>query len=911
MMRIIFILVFIFCPFIILGQNNEWSYFSSNQRVNAITSNKDFLWIGTDIGPVLMNKLSGNKKHFFSCNCKIPTNNINDCKVDNLGNVWFATMFGLTKFDGINWTTYNSSNSDLPGDWLSSLEFDSEGNLWIGTYYGALIKYHDGTWDVFYLPTYAYIWDICIESNGNIWLAANSEGLFLFSNNIFTSYKTSNSEIPSDWVLAVEVDSKGNKWVGTLGGLAKFDNNIWKVYNSSNSSLPYDWVKTISIDKQDNIWIGTWFGLAVLSGLNWTVYNSSNSGVPGDEITKILFDANNVTWIGTDNGLAKFTNNSWTSYKLNNDNFGTGWITDIKSDSSNNIWVGSWNGLSKFTGSDWLLFNTSNSGLRSNSINSITIMNNDKWISTGLGLSKFDDFNWITYTTSNSGLPDNNIHCVAIDSNGNVWIGTDGGLTKFDGANWENFNTFNSSLPVNQISKISINNNGEIWMATSQPSNLIIHFIDRNNIVVYDNETTGIPAMSGVSINGIAFDNSNNKWFAHNFGLTKFDNSNWTTVSSYSFFSLNIDKNGILWGGSGFDLAKYDGVSVNLVSTGLDEAIISTTIDSKNNIWIGTEHTSLGTYHEGGVNADINGTVVDYTGHILTKGTAYLFNNTKLYGGYDTVSITSIENGKYSFKNIANCGYTIFTTPDSSFQHLLPSYLGDTILWSGSDTLLVRGDVIGGNIKDYERPPLMNGNTIIAGEVISNLWPGTKKRDPIDNVGIVITKKSPAGKNSSSKNQLVGYTTTDILGTFKIESIEEGVYSIYVDYPGIPMDIRNNANIIVISKKNDTIKVVAEVNPDIILMKGNFIDNIDQTINISMVLKVYPNPIITSATIIYPDFIGIPYDFILSDLKGNQIKIINNIKTASFKFERENLPAGIYLIRLSGKDKYFGKLIIN
>jgi hypothetical protein len=35
---------------------------------------------------------------------------------------------GLSKFEGINWTSYNVSNSGLPDNWIFSIAIDSNGN---------------------------------------------------------------------------------------------------------------------------------------------------------------------------------------------------------------------------------------------------------------------------------------------------------------------------------------------------------------------------------------------------------------------------------------------------------------------------------------------------------------------------------------------------------------------------------------------------------------------------------------------------------------------------------------------------------------------------------------------------------------------------------------------------------------
>ncbi len=40
---------------------------------------------------------------------------------------------GLAKFDGVNWTVYNTSNSGLPDNWVYAIAIDGQGNKWIGT----------------------------------------------------------------------------------------------------------------------------------------------------------------------------------------------------------------------------------------------------------------------------------------------------------------------------------------------------------------------------------------------------------------------------------------------------------------------------------------------------------------------------------------------------------------------------------------------------------------------------------------------------------------------------------------------------------------------------------------------------------------------------------------------------------
>ncbi len=138
------------------------------------------------------------------------------------------------KFDGVNWTVYNTSNSGLPDNYVLTIAIDGGGNKWIGTGWGGVAKFDGVNWTV---------------------------------------YNTSNSGLPSNYVRAIAIDGQGNKWIGTgYGGLAKFDGVNWTVYNTSNSGLPSDCVHAIAIDGQGNKWIGTGGGLVPKGGLSPPVY---------------------------------------------------------------------------------------------------------------------------------------------------------------------------------------------------------------------------------------------------------------------------------------------------------------------------------------------------------------------------------------------------------------------------------------------------------------------------------------------------------------------------------------------------------------------------------------------------------------------------------------------------------------
>jgi ligand-binding sensor domain-containing protein len=98
------------------------------------------------------------------------------------GNVWFGTSIGLAKWDGINWTFYNTTNG-LPDNAITALRIDSNDILWIGT----------------------------------------QNGLSKFDGTTFTNYLTTNSPLTHNYISDIEIDGNNNKWIGTGNGVSVFN----------------------------------------------------------------------------------------------------------------------------------------------------------------------------------------------------------------------------------------------------------------------------------------------------------------------------------------------------------------------------------------------------------------------------------------------------------------------------------------------------------------------------------------------------------------------------------------------------------------------------------------------------------------------------------------------------------------
>ena len=319
--------------------------------------------------------------------------------IDRLGNKWFANGYGLGKYDGTNWTTYDPSGSGIPGNSIAALAVDHHGNKWVGPYSGGVSKFDGVNWSKKYVlsgPGYSddAAYSMIADQTDKIWMGGIDGDVYKYDG---TNWVTYNNTEDLWSINSIAVDSQNDKWFCTHDGLFKFDEANWVVYDSANSGLPNYEFSSIAVDLQGNEWLGSYgAGVYKFNGYSSIKYDSANSGLINDYVNVVKLDDHGNRWFGTANGVSKFDGTNWTSY------------------------------------------DTLNSGLPGNYINAIAIDKaGNKWFSTysstkylSEGVTKFDDTTWTTYTTFNSGLSDNTVYSIVVDNLNNKWFGTDLGLSE-------------------------------------------------------------------------------------------------------------------------------------------------------------------------------------------------------------------------------------------------------------------------------------------------------------------------------------------------------------------------------------------------------------------------------------------------------------------------------------------------
>ena len=447
------------------------------------------IWIGSQysswqgVGGVKLSHFDGtNFTEYTTSNSELPGNQITCLTIDENNNLLVGSKavgysypqefeyFGLSMFNGSNWTHYNKDNSALTDNYITTIFIDSELNKWIGTFYGGLNKLDETNWGHFNTGNS----ELCnnfintiYSDQSTIWIGTDN-GISKKEDTNWTTYNKYNSDLPENNITSIVASNTGELWFGMAnkntdindGGLAKFNGSEWSIYTSDNSDLPSNRVNSIFADN-DIIWIGTDEGLLKIENDTWIIYNSNNSDMPINRVIDIDIDSESNLWIATSIGIhghiTKFDGSTWTNYTLDFPDGSA--ITSMESDNTGNIYVGTYHdGLFKFNGSSWEVLTPDGGPPTYLCVRYLFVDNeNIVWIGSGsyyIGFYKFDGSEWIDFSSYNSGLPDNWVTCVTQNNEGFFWIGTEGGgISFFNGIDSQGTNEIinnNTAFSLNQ-----------------------------------------------------------------------------------------------------------------------------------------------------------------------------------------------------------------------------------------------------------------------------------------------------------------------------------------------------------------------------------------------------------------------------------------------------------------------------
>ncbi|PKL80082.1 MAG: hypothetical protein CVV25_05750 [Ignavibacteriae bacterium HGW-Ignavibacteriae-4] len=307
-----------------LNYNTGNSDIPDNLVYRLALDSKNNIWMSTFEG---LAKYDGSSEWLIydTLNSDIPTNDICALAVDENDLLWSGSGLGYIafSFDGVKWKLYENEEGQVSHSCASDIEFDYENRPWFATSRFAKYLVNDNWIEVPHAPDIAGFSDVnCVEMDkkDEIWLGTETEGLVSFYNSKLTYYSTKNSDIPSNRIASLAVDSLNNLWLGTKDSrIAKFNKlkDEWTVFDIEKTTLDGT-IAQIRVDEKGDIWATAGLSLLHFDGVVWDTLNldADTSGGAGPYvITDFLFNKFGNIWAITDNGdgLYKYTRNPETS----------------------------------------------------------------------------------------------------------------------------------------------------------------------------------------------------------------------------------------------------------------------------------------------------------------------------------------------------------------------------------------------------------------------------------------------------------------------------------------------------------------------------------------------------------------------------------------------------------------------
>ncbi len=203
-------------------------------NIHALYQDGDFLWISTfSKGLNRYNLKTGKLVTYTFTN---DTNSISHnstfaiCK-SSRNILWIGTLSGLNIYN------YQSNDftriDELKGIAIHDIFEDSDGNIWIATFSDGLFRYEPGTseWTIYMnkpddsnsLP-YNTVTSVFEDSKRRLWITTQGGGFCLFNKNdeTFTTFDTTHG-MPNNVVYQIVEDDENNLWLSTNYGLVRYN----------------------------------------------------------------------------------------------------------------------------------------------------------------------------------------------------------------------------------------------------------------------------------------------------------------------------------------------------------------------------------------------------------------------------------------------------------------------------------------------------------------------------------------------------------------------------------------------------------------------------------------------------------------------------------------------------------------
>lgn len=537
------------------AQEDEWIGYTTGTHVTSLAINGNDVWAGTDGGLMHVDVPTGERTFFNKCNSGLPYNVIQALAVDMTGVLWIGTDFGLSRFDGVSWSMFDTTNSALDDNEVTMIATGPNGEVWLRKSANAdvLQRFDGGVWHswsvgIDSLPT--VVEDMACDASGRLWMAAGNAGAVVFDGSNWTEYNASNSGLPNGNVGDVAIGIDGDVFFND-SGLVRFNGIGWSVYDVPATGIDswvidelvatsdggvvlttdayYDpmvsqqyfprclrfdgnsWTELgepvviasfspLAVDGSQRIWTGSLYRRE-LDG-EWQAQDFSATSLTTNYVSAIHAGSGGRAWCSLWNSdVFEFDGSTWAPVGFNYG--GVNFIGDLTTDPDGDLVLATNRGIYWQDGSSWIHYDHNNAPFPNDYVSIVQFDEEGALWVRGIesGIHQFDGEAWVSYNSQNSGLSSDDVRCIAQGGPGRLWVGTGngaaggGGLSLFDNGSWQTWTPDNSLLPLNSsVVSVAVDSTAQIWFVCDQPfdDDLLGHFTN-GTMAFFDHANSELP----------------------------------------------------------------------------------------------------------------------------------------------------------------------------------------------------------------------------------------------------------------------------------------------------------------------------------------------------------------------------------------------------------------------------------
>lgn len=548
---------------------------------------------------------------------------------DNTHHLVISTFLGIDRFDGKTFTPVAKDNHLT--DVFKAVAVDHSGKIWCSNHSGLYYFYADNTTRFIGNNHDSSIVasDLIADKMDNIW-GLSKHHLFKISGSHVENINITGKK---DSITAITLNNDGDILAAVVNkGLFCLKRNKW--INITPLTLPkgtYIWQFIVKNNYDDAIYLST--GTEVISIKN-NIVKRLNINLKKDGVNLIYCIARddlNGLWIGTNKGAYYFNNNRLKYFDESN-GFTDNHVYDIFKDYENNIWFGTnGSGVFRFDGDNFLIFNQTQ-GITESILQLVNDKNNNILMTGGSKLMEYNGKKIIPIKVPLVDSTSNIFHCLYTDKEKNTWIVTQKELLKKNGSNYTRFYPRNKNDASISLNAILEDQQKTMWLVASDGcyywNNRFIKIsgvnyvctgmleIGRDSILVgtpdgaflikdkkidYNFKDTFLKGSNVMCLKYYkgriyigTFNNGLFIWDPHGGPVIHLNEKN--GLSSTSVYSIDIDKNEVLWIGTGRAVNQFkikpDGKFQKIINENIGTLFFECNQDAllfnNNQVWVGT-----------------------------------------------------------------------------------------------------------------------------------------------------------------------------------------------------------------------------------------------------------------------------------------------------------------------------------